>query len=124
MNRPIRRAAAELLFKLTGLPQSVAKIETTCSQDYLVLDRPLGDVIGACLKVCDLTPDEAPELKAAACGAMFNASSQSGTAVRIADEPILMSFAIPLLGVDLDKLADDFIPRQRLQEYAVALLSN
>jgi hypothetical protein len=124
MNRPIRRSAAELLFKLTGLPQSVAKIETTCSQDYLVLDRPLGDVIGACLKVCDLTPDEAPELKAAACGAMFNASSQSGTAVRIADEPILMSFAIPLLGVDLDKLADDFIPRQRLQEYAVALLSN
>lgn len=123
-SRPIRRAAAELLFTLTAVPKCLEMIETTCNKDYLILERPLGDVIGACLKIADLTPEEAPELRAAALGVMFNAAAQAGTAMRIADEPMLVSFAIPLIGVFLDHNADDFIPRQRLQEYAVGLLSN
>ena len=80
--------------------------------------------MGACLKVCDLTPDDDPDLQAAACGAMFNAASQHDTASRLADEPVLMSFAMSCIGVNLDLTVVDFLPRQRLQDYAVGLLSS
>jgi hypothetical protein len=44
-NRPVRRAAAELVFRLTAVPQCLEIIEKTCDKEYLIMDRPLGDVL-------------------------------------------------------------------------------